>query len=69
MSNYRMIQNTEEIGAYRDGDSTVLEPADVLGKIEFRNGVERDYNGFGAVDYHDNGRTDYRLAEAADYNG
>ena len=69
MANYRMIENVEEMSAYRDGDMTVFEPRDVVGKIEYQDGVKRNSPAFGRVDYHDDGRSDRRLAEAADYNG
>jgi len=41
MANYRMIENVEEMSAYRDGDMTVFEPRDVVGKIEYQDGVKR----------------------------
>jgi hypothetical protein len=69
MANYRMIENVEDIGSYRDGDMTVFEPRDVVGKIERQDGRETDSPSFAREDYHANGREYRRLAEAADYNG
>lgn len=69
MSNYRFIQEVEDMRVFNDGDSTMMEPRDVLGKVEYANGEEKDYGDFSRVDYHDDGRENMRMAEAADYNG
>lgn len=48
--NYRLIESAKSRIIERDREMTVLEPEDVVSKIEYPNGRETYENGF--TDYH-----------------